>query len=83
MTTCSTGITAKANEADAQLHLAHGEPLLFGKDRDKGLRLRADGFGLEIVPAGTRRHPPPRRDQPACSPPCSPRWSRRCRSRSA
>ena len=46
-------ITAKAGEADAQLHLTHGEPLLFGKDRDKGLRPRADGFGLEIVPAGT------------------------------
>ena len=47
------GITAKANEADAQIHLTHGEPLLFGKDRAKGLRLRTDGFGLEIVPAGT------------------------------
>ncbi len=47
------GITAKAAEAEAQLHLTHGEPLLFGKDRDKGLRLHKDGFGLEIVPAGT------------------------------
>ena len=47
------GIAAKAAEAEAQLHLTHGEPLLFGRNRDKGLRLRADGFGLEIVPAGT------------------------------
>jgi 2-oxoglutarate ferredoxin oxidoreductase subunit beta len=47
------GITAKAAEAEAQLHLTHGEPLLFGKDRDKGLRLHGTGFGLEIVPAGT------------------------------
>ena len=47
------GITAKANEADAQIHLTHGAPLLFGKDRAKGLRLSTDGFGLEIVPAGT------------------------------
>ena len=47
------GITAKPNEAEAQLHVAHGEPLLFGKDRDKGLRLREDGFALEIVPAGS------------------------------
>ena len=46
-------ITAKADEADAQIHLTHGEPLLFGKDHDKGLRLRADGLGLEIVPADT------------------------------
>ncbi len=53
------GITARGHEAEAQLHLAHGEPLLFGTDRDKGLRLRADGFGLEIVPAssdGILRH---------------------------
>ena len=45
------GITAKAHEAEAQLHLAHGQPLLFGKDRAKGLRLREGGLGLEIAPA--------------------------------
>ena len=75
-------ITAKAGEADAQLHLAHGEPLLFGKERDKGLRLRADGFGLEIVPAGTDgilRHDETNPQLAAC-------WrrsSRPCRWRSA
>ncbi len=45
-------ITAKAAEAEAQIHVSHGEPLLFGKDRAKGLRLRRDGFGLEVAPAG-------------------------------
>jgi 2-oxoglutarate ferredoxin oxidoreductase subunit beta len=53
------GITAKANESEAQLHLVHGEPLLFGAGRGKGLRLAADGFGLEIAPAddpGILRH---------------------------
>ncbi len=47
------GITAKANEAEAQIHLTHGQPLLFGKDRDRGLRLTPGGLGLEVVPAGT------------------------------
>ncbi|MGE3290257.1 MAG: thiamine pyrophosphate-dependent enzyme, partial [Geminicoccaceae bacterium] len=53
------GITARAGEAETQLHLAHGEPLLFGIGRDKGLRLAADGFGLEIGAAddpGILRH---------------------------
>ena len=45
------GITAKASEAETQLHLAHGEPLLFGAGRSKGLRLRSDGFGLEVTAA--------------------------------
>jgi 2-oxoglutarate ferredoxin oxidoreductase subunit beta len=53
------GITAKANEFEAQLHLVHGEPLLFGAGHGKGLRLAADGFGLEIALAdnpGILRH---------------------------
>jgi 2-oxoglutarate ferredoxin oxidoreductase subunit beta len=45
-------ITEKAVEAEAQVQLAHGEPLLFGKARDKGLRLRPDGLGLEVVTVG-------------------------------
>ena len=47
------GITAKTVEADAQIHVTHGEPLLFGKARDKGLRLHQSGFGLEVVTADT------------------------------
>jgi 2-oxoglutarate ferredoxin oxidoreductase subunit beta len=45
-------ITGKAVEAEAQIHLVHGEPLVFGKARDKGLRLRPDRLGLEVVPLG-------------------------------
>ena len=47
------GITAKPVADDAQIHVTHGEPLLFGKAYDSGLRLRTDGFGLEIVLADT------------------------------
>jgi 2-oxoglutarate/2-oxoacid ferredoxin oxidoreductase subunit beta len=46
------GFTEKAVEAEMQVHVAHGEPLLFGRARDQGLRLRADGFGLEAVRLG-------------------------------
>lgn len=45
-------VTDKAVEAESQVHLVHGEPLLFGKARDRGLRRRADGFGLEAVRVG-------------------------------
>ncbi len=44
--------TAKAAAADNQLHLEHGLPLLFGKDRQKGLRLRPGRLELEIVTVG-------------------------------
>lgn len=53
------GITSKANEAETQLHVVHGEPLLFGAGRANGLQLAADGFGLEIASAddpGILRH---------------------------
>ena len=52
-------ITARGGEADAQLHVVHGEPLLFGRDRGRGLRLRADGLRLEAASAdapGILRH---------------------------
>jgi 2-oxoglutarate ferredoxin oxidoreductase subunit beta len=42
--------TAREVEAEAQIHLRHGEPLLFGKDRSKGLRL-AGGLRLEVTTA--------------------------------
>ncbi|MEZ5823668.1 MAG: 2-oxoacid:ferredoxin oxidoreductase subunit beta [Geminicoccaceae bacterium] len=41
------GFTDRAVEAETQIHLAHGEPLVFGKDRDKGLRMNARGTALE------------------------------------
>ena len=38
--------------ADTQLHLEHGLPLLFGKQREKGLRLRPGKLELEVVTLG-------------------------------
>jgi 2-oxoglutarate ferredoxin oxidoreductase subunit beta len=43
--------TDRAVADDAQVHVAHGEPLIFGANRDKGLRLRSDGV-LETVTLG-------------------------------
>ncbi len=37
---------------DRQIHVEHGEPLLFGRDRDKGLRLDARTLRLEVVAVG-------------------------------
>ena len=37
-------------KADSVIYLEHGRPLLFGKDRNQGLRL--NGFEPEIVPLG-------------------------------
>ena len=46
-------LTAKSVQADAQIHVEHGQPLIYGKERDKGLRRRADGaFALEAVTIG-------------------------------
>ncbi len=43
-------ITSKETRDDAQLILKHGEPMLFGKDKQKGLRL--NGTKLEVVEIG-------------------------------
>jgi 2-oxoglutarate/2-oxoacid ferredoxin oxidoreductase subunit beta len=43
-------ITDKVNRDDFQLHIKHGEPMLFGKDKTKGLRL--NGLKLEVVTLG-------------------------------
>ena len=37
---------------DRQLIVEHGKPLVFGKDRDKGLRLKPGGLELETVQIG-------------------------------
>jgi 2-oxoglutarate ferredoxin oxidoreductase subunit beta len=42
--------TDKDVRDDAMLVLRHGEPMIFGKDRDKGIRLR--GFTPEVVQLG-------------------------------
>jgi len=43
-------LTNKEHKEDRQLYLRHGEPMIFGKNRDKGLML--DGFDLKVVKIG-------------------------------
>jgi 2-oxoglutarate ferredoxin oxidoreductase subunit beta len=44
--------TSKEVAADEQLHLEHGLPLLFGKERELGLRLKPGKLELEVVHLG-------------------------------
>ena len=41
--------TERKIAADQQIHLKHGEPLIFGKDSDKGIRFNPASFALEVV----------------------------------
>jgi 2-oxoglutarate ferredoxin oxidoreductase subunit beta len=41
--------TAKPVAADTQLMLEHGQPMIYGKDKNKGLRLNRDTLRLEPV----------------------------------
>ncbi len=41
--------TDRKNAANAQLHLRHGEPALFGDNKDKGIHLNRDTLQLEVV----------------------------------
>src|SRR6266849_2684168 len=43
--------TDKSIKADNVLHLEHGRPLIFGKDKNKGIRL--NGLDLEVVSLGS------------------------------
>lgn len=43
-------VTDRENRDDFQLHIEHGKPMLFGKDKEKGLRL--NGLKLEVVTLG-------------------------------
>jgi 2-oxoglutarate/2-oxoacid ferredoxin oxidoreductase subunit beta len=45
--------TAREVAPEAQLHLEHGKPLLFGKSRERGLRLVPGKLELEVVPSTT------------------------------
>ena len=42
----------RAVAAQRQIHLEHGEPLLFGKDSEQGLRLKPASLELEVVTLG-------------------------------
>ena len=46
--------TDKANAADAQIRVEHGEPLLFGIDGAKGLRIDPATLSLEVIDAKAR-----------------------------
>src|SRR5439155_783948 len=50
--------TAKTAAPDAQLHLEHGKPLLFGPNKERGLRLKPGTLALEVVPVGAGGVPP-------------------------
>ena len=45
------GFTDRATAADTQLHLRHGEPMLFGENRGRGLRFNPATWSLEVVDA--------------------------------
>jgi len=47
---CFTQFTDKAVREDKQMFLEHGKPMIFGKERDKGLVL--NGLKLEVVTIG-------------------------------
>lgn len=46
------GFTDKAVAADNQVWLEHGKPMRFGKDGNKGIRLKPGTFDLEVVTVG-------------------------------
>lgn len=41
--------TDRKNAANTQLHLRHGEPMLFGDDNSKGIRFNPDTWSLQVV----------------------------------
>ena len=47
---CFNHITDKSVKEDKQIYLEHGKPMIFGKERDKGLVLK--GLKLEVVTIG-------------------------------
>ena len=44
--------TDKSAVTDNTIAVEHGQPLVFGKERDRGIARRADGFGIEVVKIG-------------------------------
>jgi 2-oxoglutarate ferredoxin oxidoreductase subunit beta len=43
--------TERKNAAQTQLHLKHGEPMLFGENNDQGIRFNSESYSLEVVDA--------------------------------
>ncbi len=46
--------TEKKTSPETQLYVEHGKPLVFGKERDKGLRLKPGRLEMEVVTLGER-----------------------------
>ncbi len=44
--------TDRKEAANTQLHVRHGEPMLFGKDKEKGIRFNQATWALEVIDAG-------------------------------
>jgi len=44
--------TEKTHKADRQIRVEHGKPLVFGAQRDRGIRLNTRTLGLEVVMLG-------------------------------
>ena len=44
--------TERRTAPETQIFVEHGKPLVFGKERDRGLRLAPGSFALEAVPLG-------------------------------
>ena len=47
-----SSFTEKSVAADGQILCEHGKPLMFGKDNDKGLRMKPGKMELEVVTVG-------------------------------
>lgn len=43
--------TDRKNAANTQLHLRHGQPMLFGDENNKGIRFNPDTWSLEVIDA--------------------------------
>ena len=49
---CFKHFTDKSVAADMQVHVENGKPLMFGKEGEKGLRMRSERAELEVVTIG-------------------------------
>ncbi len=47
-----THFSDRKTATETQLHLEHGKPMIFGADKNKGLRLRPNSLELEVVTIG-------------------------------
>ncbi|HEU4619405.1 MAG TPA: 2-oxoacid:ferredoxin oxidoreductase subunit beta [Gammaproteobacteria bacterium] len=48
------GFTSRENSALGQIHVKHGEPLVFGENGERGLRFDAAKMALEVIDAKAR-----------------------------